>query len=139
MIIDWPSDFGEWLDRLDNEANAGDERARIVRRWVLAGLAELQTLTAAPERSMETASLKWVRQSRRYPVWRTSHPFVAGVAVRVVCYFPPEQRDTVVVALFAADKAQMGEAHMGDAFYHSAGARADVLIDQWYRQAKEQS
>ena len=78
--------------------------------------------------------MKWVRQSRRYPVWRTAHPFVPGVAVRVIRYFPPEKRDTVVVVLFAADKAQMG-----DVFYNSVGPRADALIDQWYRQAKEQS
>jgi hypothetical protein len=90
--------------------------------------------TPTPEQGDETASLKWVRQSRRYSVWRTAHPFVPGVAVRVICYFPPEQRDVAVVDLFAADKAQMG-----DVFYNSVGARADVLIDQWYRQAKEQS
>ncbi len=134
MIIDWPSDFGNWLDRVDAEAKAGDEHARTVRRWVLAALAELQELTETPDRDDETASLKWVRQSRRYPLWRTAHPFVPGVAVRVICYFPPEQRGVLVVALFAADKAQMG-----DVFYNSVGARADALIDQWYRQMKEQS
>ncbi|OJV23584.1 MAG: hypothetical protein BGO26_12925 [Actinobacteria bacterium 69-20] len=117
---------------MDAKAKAGDQHARTVRRWVLAALAELQSLTAAPQRSDETASLKWVRQSHRYPVWRTSHPFVAGVAVRVICYFPPEQPDTVVVALFAADKATMG-----DVFYDSVGARADASIDRWYRQMKD--
>lgn len=134
MIIDWPSDFGDWLDRLDADARSGDAHAREVRRWVLAALAGLQDLTETPEREEETASLKWVRQSRHFPIWRTAHPFVAGVAVRVICYFPPEQRDVVVVALLAADKAQMG-----DVFYNSVGARADALLDQWYRQSKEQS
>ena len=38
----------------------------------------------------------------------------------------------IVVALLAADKAQMG-----DVFYQSVGARADVLIDRWHRQQKE--
>ena len=38
-----------------------------------------------------------------------------------------------VVALLAADKAQMG-----DVFYTSAVVRADELIDQWYRQIKEE-
>lgn len=134
MIIDWPSDFGNWLDRLDADARAGDEHARVVRKWVLAALAELKALTVTPKRDEESASLKWVRQSRHYPVWRTAHPFAHGVAVRLICYFPPEQRDVVVVALFAADKAQMG-----DVFYNSVGARADVLIDQWHRQTKEES
>lgn len=100
---------------------------------MLAALAELQALTATPEQGDETASLKWVRQSRRYQVWRTSHPYTEGVAVRVICYFPPEEPDTVVVALFAGDKAKMG-----DVFYDSVGPRADNLIDQWYRETKEQ-
>lgn len=77
--------------------------------------------------------LKWVRQSKRYPVWRTSHLYTAGVAVRVICYFPPERVDTVVVTLFAGDKATMG-----DVFYDSVGNRADALIDQWYRQSEEE-
>ena len=132
VLIDWPSDFGDWLDRLDAKAKAGDAHARDVRRWVLAALQLLQSLTHTPHRDEETASLKWVRQSRRYPIWRTSHPFVEGVAVRLICYFPPEQADKIVVALLAADKAQMG-----DVFYQSVGTRADVLIDRWHRQQKE--
>jgi hypothetical protein len=36
----------------------------------------------------------------------------------------------VVVALFAGDKARIG-----DAFYNSVGGRADGLIDQWKREA----
>jgi hypothetical protein len=35
----------------------------------------------------------------------------------------------VVVALFAADKA-----HLGDVFYDGVAARADPLIDQWKRE-----
>lgn len=53
--------------------------------------------------------------------------------MRVICYFPPEEPDTVVVAPFAGDKAKMG-----DVFYDSVGPRADNLIDQWYRETKEQ-
>ncbi|WP_199238379.1 hypothetical protein [Kribbella steppae] len=51
------------------------------------------------------------------------------MAVRLICWFPPES-DTVVVALFAGDKARIG-----DVFYNSVGARADGLIDQWKREA----
>lgn len=134
MIIDWPSDFGDWLDRLDARVRSGDEHARAIRRRVLAALRDLQVLSASPTTTEETPWLKWVRQSKRYPVWRTSHPYIEGVAVRVICYFPPEQTDTVVVALFAGEKATMG-----DVFYDSVGNRADALIDQWYRQTKEQS
>ncbi len=35
----------------------------------------------------------------------------------------------MVVALFAADKARLG-----DVFYDSVAARADPLIDQWKRE-----
>jgi hypothetical protein len=74
---------------------------------------------------VDLPGLKRVRQSRRYPVWRTSHPFDEGVAVRVICWFPPGT-DVVVVALFAGDKAQMG-----DVFYNSVGVRADAAIERW--------
>ena len=36
---------------------------------------------------------------------------------------------TVVVALFAADKAKLG-----DVFYDGVAARADPMIDQWKRE-----
>ena len=62
---------------------------------------------------------------------RVAHPYVPGIAVRLICWFPPGE-DTVVVTLFAGDKAGMG-----DVFYDSAGARADQAIDQWLRERKE--
>jgi hypothetical protein len=54
-----------------------------------------------------------------------SHAYDPEVAVRLICWFPPD-RGTVVVALFAADKARLG-----DVFYDGAAARADPLIEQW--------
>ena len=56
-----------------------------------------------------------------------------AIALRLVCWFPPDS-STVVVALFAADKAQMG-----DVFYNSVGARADVAIRQWIFQTQEEN
>jgi len=73
-------------------------------------------------------SLKWVRQSRRYPLWRVSHAYHPDVAVRLICWFPPDS-GTVVVALFAGDKSRIG-----DVFYNSVSSRADALIDQWKRE-----
>jgi len=29
--IDFPAEFADWLDRMDSDAEAGDERARLVR------------------------------------------------------------------------------------------------------------
>lgn len=78
----------------------------------------------------DTPGLKWVRQSGRFPVWRTSHPYDEDAAVRVICWFPPDI-DTVVVALFAGDKARMG-----DVFYNSVGPRADVAIERWIKETE---
>jgi len=46
--------------------------------------------------------------------------------VRLIVWFPPEERDRVVVALFAGEKASMG-----DVFYNSVASRADATIAQW--------
>lgn len=80
-------------------------------------------LPEPPARESETATLRWVRQSRRYPLWRVSHAYDPGVAVRLICWFPPDT-GKVVVALFAVDKAKLG-----DVFYDGVAARADPLID----------
>jgi hypothetical protein len=48
--------------------------------------------------------------------------------VRLICWFPPDT-GTVVVALFAAD-----EARLGDVFYDGVAARADPPVDQWKRE-----
>lgn len=128
--IDWPASFGDWLDDLDAKAGRGDDHAKQVFILAAAALKHLQDLTEPPTRDTETATLKSVRQSRRYPIWRVSHAYREGVAVRLICWFPPDS-DTVVVALFAADKARIG-----DVFYNSVGTRADALIDQWKREVE---
>lgn len=51
--------------------------------------------------------------------------------MRLIVWFPPEQRDRVVVALFAGDKATMG-----GVFYGSVAARADTTIEQWKYQQR---
>ena len=92
-------------------------------------LSVLQDLTSIPH--VETPTLRRVRQSGRNPVWRVGHPYVPGAAVRLIVWFPPERPEDVVVALFANDKAPMG-----DVFYDSVGSRADVAISR-YRIATE--
>jgi hypothetical protein len=64
--IDWPKQFGDWLDRIDADADRGDAHARLVRRYVAEALTLLRELPHAPTREAESAELKWVRQSRRY-------------------------------------------------------------------------
>jgi hypothetical protein len=104
------------------------------RRLVLTltGLRWLKDLPGPPTSLDETASLKEVRQSRKHVLLRWSHPYEPGVAVRLICWFPPGAR-TVVVALLAADKAVIG-----DLFYDSVGNRADQLIDQWLREQNQE-
>ena len=128
MDIDWPVDFGRWLDRVEDEARSGDERSRTILTFAARALDQLRNLADAPDEAVETATLRWVRQSRRYRLWRVSHAFHPEVAVRLICWFPPGA-GTVVVALFAADKARLG-----DVFYDGVAARADPMIDQWKRE-----
>ncbi len=110
MDIYWPEAFGAWLDRLEADARGGDSRARTILVYAARALDQLRNLPEPPVRDSETATLRWVRQSRR---------------------FPPD-RGTVVVALFAADKARLG-----DVFYDGVAARADPLIDQWKRETAQ--
>lgn len=70
---------------------------------------------------------EWANISGEYQVWRVAHPFEAGFAVRLIVWFPSDRE--VVVALFSADKA-----NMGDVFYDSVGTRADAAIDSWKMQ-----
>lgn len=130
MIIDAPAEFWHWVDALTVQADAGDRTAVLRLDLLQAQLEVLEELTEAPAPDDETATLKPVRQSRRHNLWRVSHPYREGVALRLICFFPPEG-DTVVVALFAGDKASIG-----DVFYNSVASRADPLIDQWRREVE---
>lgn len=112
------------VNDLRERARGGDEHAEVTVRLIAAELAVLRALPCVPE--METPELKAVRQSRRYQVWRLSHRFKPGYAVRTIVWFTPSGQ--AVVALFAGDKAQMG-----DLFYDTVGQRADQIIDEWLR------
>jgi hypothetical protein len=126
--IDWPTEFGRWLDRLEADARSGNQRSKTILVLVARALDQLRNLTAPPTEETETATLRRVRQSRRYLLWRVSHAYDPEVAVRLICWFPPKA-DTAVVALFAAEKAMLG-----DVFYDNVAARADPMIDQWKRE-----
>lgn len=123
MDIHRSGQFKRWVDQLVVKAKAGDPVALRMAKHVVDELDYLQALDAEPDE--DTATLKWVRQSKKYRVWRLSHPFDPLMAVRIICWFDPLS-DAVVVVLFAADKAPMG-----DVFYDSVGNRADQAIDQW--------
>jgi hypothetical protein len=113
VLIDWTRDFGDWLDQVTERADRGDRHSQLMLELVTAELSVLQDLTSMPD--VETPTLRRVRQSGRNPVWRVGHPYVSGAAVRLIVWFPPERPEDVVVALFANDKAQMG-----DVFYEAS-------------------
>jgi hypothetical protein len=77
----------------------------------------------------DTPTLRRVRQSGEYQVWRLSHPFRDGIAIRLIVWFPPDAPPVIV--LFGNDKGQMG-----DVFYNSVGSRADQVIAAYLRQTE---
>jgi hypothetical protein len=106
--------------------NAGEAGGSLYLR----ALALLDYLVNLPERpTEETATLKRVRQAKRYEVWRLAHPYDPDVAVRILCWFPDEQ--VAVVALVAGDKKKIS-----DQWYDSATPRAEAAIDQWLRELR---
>lgn len=129
MEVHWSDDFDRQLTRLEKEAEWSD-RGRRVLALLAFMLRDLQRVPREPDE--ESAMLKRVRQSGRYEVWRQSHPFEPGIALRLICWFPPSP-NTVAVALFTGEKASMG-----DVFYDSVGTRADKIIEQWIREHREQ-
>ena len=121
MLLDWSREFDAQYDRMEaDESSLGVGRFNLM----VFMLKRLQDQAAAP--TEDTAMIKHVRQSQKYRVWRVSHPYRDGIALRLICWYPPEAPDTVVVALFAGDKAGMG-----DVFYDSVGTRSDQMIDRW--------
>jgi hypothetical protein len=105
VLIDWSSAFDGWLTELERRAAEGHGRASEQLDLVNAMLEYLQDLKEPP--TDETPTLKRVRQSRKYQVWRVSHPFRDGIATRLIVWFPPEAPPVIV--LFGNDKAQMGD------------------------------
>ncbi len=125
--IDWSRDFDRQLDRLEADTS---ERGQRVYRLLTLMLNQLRDLEVTPIE--DTAMIKRVRQSKQHQVWRVSHPYREGIALRLIVWFPPDD-NTVVLTLFAGEKAAMG-----DVFYDSVGTRADQVIERWLSDTEEQ-
>ena len=139
MRLHWSDEFDRQLTRYEDAASKSD-RDQMILDLITAMLSQVRELDVAP--IVDTAMLKRVSQSGRHLVWRQSHPYEPGIALRLICWFPGEindgdhnggDTDQVVVALFSGDKASMG-----DVFYDSVGSRADQMIDQWLREQQEE-
>lgn len=98
-------------------------RRRLRRRLLPGELTVLRALGQPTAMEDETAELKWVRPVRPATACRT---IWCGGAADLLVF---TGRAGVVVALFAAD-----EAVIGDVWYGGVGARADALIEQWKRE-----
>ena len=129
MKLFWSDEFDRQLTRYEGLA-AQSARDQKVLDLLAAMLSQLRALDGVP--LWDTAMLKRVRQSGRHVVWRQSHPYETGIALRLICWFPDDS-DIVVTALFAGDKASMG-----DVFYDSVGSRADQIIETWLREQQEE-
>lgn len=127
MEVQWPETFQRTLDRYAADAAQGKSLETEIYALLLAALAELRDLNGEPDD--ESFTFKIVRQARKRTLWRVSHPFVDGLAVRVIAWFPPEEGGTVVVALFSGEKS-----NIGDVFYNSVEGRAETAIQAWYRE-----
>lgn len=76
----WPEEFDGWLRRVQTKSREGNAYYRRQLELVAAALRMLRDLESPP--TEDTAGLKRVAQSRKHQVWRTSHPFEEGIAVR---------------------------------------------------------
>lgn len=109
---------GQWAGSLEggfeeDEADHGDERGRGGIR--ICGRGDGLSATDDGTTYGRDPTLK---TAKNYEMWRVSHPYHHGVAVRLICWFPPDE-NTAVVALFSGDIA-----NMGDVSYDSVGPRA---------------
>jgi hypothetical protein len=127
MEIDWTDEFDRFWLRLEAEARAGDSAAKRRLQLLDAEIAQLQDLEAVP--TDDEPWLKRVRQSGDHPLWRLSHPFEEGIAVRVIAWFP-EPDHAVVLLVTGQDKARMG-----DIWYDAVAPMADPAIRR-YRRAR---
>lgn len=90
MRIQAGREFGTWFASVRKEGGV-----LLARTADLLGA--LRDLQAKP--TEESATFKRVRQASRHEIWRVAHPFDPDVAVRILCWFPAERPETVVVAL----------------------------------------
>jgi len=86
MNVEWSREFDRQLDRMESDDS---DRCRQVLQLLAFMLGRLRALDDEP--AEESAMFKRVRQSGRFGVWRVSHPYREGVALRLICWFPPER------------------------------------------------
>lgn len=124
MLIDWTKEFDRWWEKVEEQQNL-DARSSQIAKIVGTQLDFLQELVQMPEEN--SMQIRRVTLSKRNLLWRMSHPYRAGIAIRLVLWFPPYEGDLVVIVM-GVDKSKMG-----DIFYDGVGNRADLLIREYLR------
>lgn len=115
------SRYSQWRSRTITDAQVGAEAEVLI----LAMEDRLLELSTAPDD--ETAMLRRVVQARRHPLWRVSHPYRRGLALRIICFFPDKQ--TAVLALMGFNKHPVG-----DSWYSRAATEGQAMVDQYLRE-----
>jgi len=127
MEVEWGSEFERALERAEIETERGGDAEERYNQ-LLGLLRALANLEAKP--AQESPGFRRVRQARRHELWRVAHRYNPRVAVRIIVWFPSKER--VVVALFAFDKAKLG-----DIWYDRATKESEAILDQWRRENPE--
>lgn len=124
MRVAYTSEYARFRERvLDDESHATEGTALLLAM-------EAAILALPHEPVEESRTFKRVQQARRHQLWRVSHPYRSGIALRIIVWFPDP--DTVVVALLGHNKAQTG-----DAWYGYAANQGQAIVDQYLRQQGE--
>ena len=124
--MDWTPEFDRWWENIESKS---DPLSKKIALTVIAQLKFLTDLESKPEENM--ATLRRVAQSKKYRLWRVSHPYKKDIAVRLIVWFPPDDAEVVIVALGA------NKAPIGDIFYDGVANRADAAIERWLQETEE--
>ena len=109
--------FVRWFQSIEDA-----ELARLVNQL-------RRSLTRLTERPSEpTANLTPVVQAARHNIWRISHLYQDGYAVRLLVWFPDDNADEIVI-VFAGNKHPNH-----DLWYDRATREAEAAVDQLIRQ-----
>jgi hypothetical protein len=122
MLVDWTDEYQQWRDRLDIASEKGNADSQKQIDIADAQMEFLTELELEPEE--ESPTMMKIRQSGKYQLWRVSHRFISGIAVRTVAWFPDDK--TMVLVAIGAEKSSIG-----DLFYDSIAKRADAAIDRY--------
>jgi hypothetical protein len=122
MLIDWTEEFDRWWRNIEQRQSL-DSGIRQIAAIVGTQLGLLQILDQEPEE--QTRQFRRVAQSKSFPLWRISHPRREEIALRLIVWFPPFNRDLVLVVM------GVNKAKMGDIFCDGVGNRADNLIREF--------